>query len=328
MMKMNASVKFHINMKRWINTLLGDVMRPLITEDFASRLKKDDLDDGNKTCQRFCEKFIRQYNDQEKYNGSVFSISGYDQDASTFTKIPAKSWTLVKQKIKDLSAEYEKGHVQSKESGYHGNFEDLESVKSCPHLIYFHQMLEESGKGDILRDALLAQLPDGVFNESADPRSKKKKRGRGTGRGGGGGSGDDRGGNSRGRGGENVAFASIANKNNALQLKTMMETQSHLTDRLDAAKKGRRDAMKKLADHCPGGKKEAKSRFDQFQERKKQRLEKPNQEADSDSSDEDDDPQESQTSTCNEIFRFKKREKDMKVNIKEVNANMAPTRKN
>ena len=171
MMKMNASVKFHINMKRWINTLLGDVMRPLITEDFASRLKKDDLDDGNKTCQRFCEKFIRQYNDQEKYNGSVFSISGYDQDASTFTKIPAKSWTLVKQKIKDLSAEYEKGHVQSKESGYHGNFEDLESVKSCPHFIYFHQMLEESGKGDILRDALLAQLPDGVFNESAYRRS-------------------------------------------------------------------------------------------------------------------------------------------------------------
>ena len=260
--EMNASVKFYINMKRWINTLLGDVMRPLITEDFASRLKKDDLDDGNKTCQRFCEKFIRQYNDQEKYNGSVFSISGYDQDASTFTKIPAKSWTLVKQKIKDLSAEYEKGHVQSKESGYHGNFEDLESVKSCPHLIYFHQMLEESGKGDILRDALLAQLPDGVFNESADPRSKKKKRGRGTGRGGGGGSGDGRGGNSKGRGGENVAFASIANKNNALQLKTMMETQSHLTDRLDAAKKGKRDAMKKFADHCPGGKKEAKSRFE------------------------------------------------------------------
>ena len=115
-----------------------------------------------------------------------------------FTPIPHGSWNLVAKRIKDESADYEKVYNQSKESGYHGDFNDLPMVSTNPRLAYLHNLCEESSSSEIFRGALFAELPDDVFNESTD---RPSGRGRGRGRGGGGGKASGRGRGGRGGGG-------------------------------------------------------------------------------------------------------------------------------
>jgi len=306
----NPNIRFYLNIKRFINVLMGGVMKPLITQELFSRLKKDDLDDGLKTCQVFCEKFIAQYNDSSKYGNDLYSVAGFDQDASMFTPIPHGSWDLVAKRIKDESADYEKVYNQSKESGYHGDFNDLPMVLTNPRLAYLHNLCEESSSSEIFRGALFAELPDDVFNESTD---------RPSGRGGGGGkaSGCGRGGKGA-KGGENAALNSIASKNEAQKFKLHIETKGILRNQLDDTDKKVNDLTKKFVEHCGGGstgKVEAKMRLKASKLKRDQTRD--NSDDSSDSSDED--PDESQQSLCNRIHNLKDRKKELKGDLKQLN---------
>jgi len=229
------------------------------------------------------------------------------------------SWDLVAKRIKEESADYEKVYNQSKESGYHGDFNDLPMVSTNPRLAYLHNLCEESSSSDMFRGALFAELPDDVFNESTDRPS-----GRGRGGGGGKASGRGRGGRGGGKGGakggENAALNSIASKNEAQKLKLRVETKGILRNQMDDTDKQVADLKKKFVEHC-GDKEEAKRRLKASKLKRNQTRD--NSDDSSDSSD-DEDPDESQQSLCNRIHDLKDRKKELKG---DLNALIDPTPK-
>ena len=296
-------------------------MKPHLTTDLARRLRKDELDDGTKMGQHYSEKAISEYNKRSRYNNSHYSVSGFDNiDASVFTPIPTASWAFVLQKVKSLSLEYEKAYNKSKESGYHGDFDDLEVVKSQPFLLYFNQMLEESSDPDSFRSALLAELPDDVYHDSGAPQQPQGKKQRRGGKGGDrSGGGNKKGSSNKDKRGESAALESIANKNIAHEKKITVETNAFLDDQMEKCLEKKEEAMNKFTAHCGGNKKVAKKRVKEYAER--QNAKKSEQSADdssSDSSDDDDDP-ESQVTICKTILRLGQRRKELGSQIKQLN---------
>ncbi len=308
---------FVFNYKRLINVLLGSKMGPKLDTEFAERLTKNDLDDGIRKSQKFCEQFIEEYNDKnnEEYGSDAHNVADFDQDASQFTPIPIGSWQMLYKVLKKLSLEYEKKYSESKESGYHGEFGDLESLQ--PYLNYFHQALEESGKGDIFREAILATLPEGTYADStrgapAGNRQRTSK-GRGGGRGGGGRGGSKRAFNG---GDQSAALDSIASKNHAKEVKAKVETAQILEKREEGYRQDKDKHMAQLIDYCDGDKAEAKERYKGYEERRKGKRDDADG-SDSESSVESD-PEESQSSLCDKIFTSKHKAKKMKSMRKEL----------
>ena len=308
---------FVFNYKRLINVLLGSKMGPKLDTEFAERLTKNDLDDGIRNAQKFCEQFIEEYNDKnnEEYGSDAHNVADFDQDASQFTPIPIGSWQMLYKVLKKLSLEYEKKYSESKESGYHGEFGDLESLQ--PYLNYFHQALEESNKGDIFREAILATLPEGTFSDSTRgaPAGNRQRsnRGRKGGRGGGGRGGSKR---SFNGGDQSAALDSIASKNQAKELKTKVETIQILEGREEGYRQEKDKHMASFSEYCRDGKPEAKKRYEGYEERRKAKRD----DADGSESESsvDTDPEESQSSLCGKIYTAKQKAKKMRSQRKQV----------
>ncbi|KAL7458487.1 hypothetical protein ACHAWC_010036 [Mediolabrus comicus] len=308
---------FVFNYKRLINVLLGSVMGPKLDTELAQRLTRRDLDDGIRMFQNFCGECIREYNDKNNadYGSDAHNVDDFDQDASQFDPIPPGNWQMLYKKIKQLSLEYEKKYNESKESGYHGEFGDLESLQ--PYLNYFHQALEESGKGGIFREAILATLPEGTFSDSTQgaPAGKRQRsnRGRKGGRGGGGRGGSKR---SFNGGDQSAALDSIASKNHAKEVKTKVETIQILERREEGYRQEKDKHMASFSEYCRDGKAEAKERYKCYEERRKAKRD------DADGSDSessvDTDPEESQSSLCDKIYTAKHKAKKMKSQRKQV----------
>jgi hypothetical protein len=272
---------FVFNYKRLINVLLGSVMGPKLDTEGRDAHNVDD----------------------------------FDQDASQFDPIPPGNWQMLYKKIKQLSLEYEKKYSESKESGYHGEFGDLESLQ--PYLNYFHQALEESGKGDIFREAILATLPEGTFSDSTwgAPAGNRQRsnRGRKGGRGGGGRGGSKR---SFNGGDQSAALDSIASKNQAKELKTKVETIQILEGREEGYRQEKDRHMASFSEYCRDGKPEAKKRYKDYEERRKAKRD----DADGSESESsvDTDPEESQSSLCGKIYTAKQKAKKMRSQRKQV----------
>eukprot|EP00574_Skeletonema_japonicum_P006795 CAMPEP_0201717060 /NCGR_PEP_ID=MMETSP0593-20130828/2896_1 /ASSEMBLY_ACC=CAM_ASM_000672 /TAXON_ID=267983 /ORGANISM="Skeletonema japonicum, Strain CCMP2506" /LENGTH=578 /DNA_ID=CAMNT_0048207025 /DNA_START=14 /DNA_END=1750 /DNA_ORIENTATION=+ len=323
----DPNVRFYINTKRFINVLMGNVMKPFLSHDLFRSLTKQELDEGRRTCQSYGERFIKEYNNRGKYGEDVFTVANFTQDASKFTPIPSASWELVAKKIKDETGDYEKAYNQSKESGYHGDFCDLPVVETNPRIGYLHRMVEESGQADTFRSALFNDLPEDVFSESTTPASARGggRKGRGGGGGKGRGGGGGKGAKDKSRDEENAALTSIANKNKVQEMKAFVETKGNLNDQLRDAENEVITLMKDFTQHCCD-KKVAKERVKAFEARKKDRA-PTNPDECSDSSDSsDDDPDESQQTLCKQIVRAKNRKKEIKSELRDLNEIRTPKR--
>lgn len=314
---------FRINTKRFYNVLMGGVIGPLLKTEYFNRLDKDELEDGQKTNQSFCEKFIAEYNDSSKYGTPVFTVLNFDQDPSKFTPIPEGSWNLVNQKIKDESSAYEKAYIQSKESGYHDDFENAPLVKTNGRLAYLHRMLEGMGKEDagVFRKSLFGSLPEGVFSESTTNPSRPSRGGGGKRGGGGGGRGGGGKGAGKSRAGESAALSSIAKKNAAQERKADTERRVLLQGQMRTADDRQRKLMKELEGNV-GDKEQAKIRYKAFEKEKKQRENDPsNNNSDSDSDSDASMVPDSQQSLFKSIWEEKKVKKQAKQELKYIERN-------
>lgn len=299
-----------IKMKRFLNTLLHRRMRQAISTDLFARLKKDELEDGEKTCEKFGKLFIGYYNNKHINNANAYDLADFDQDASVFDPLPHSAWILVVKKLKDVMAEYEKAYVMSKESGYNKKFEDLDVVMTNPHLKYLHFMLEELSETDLFRQKLCSELPGEVFHQSTQPPGPGGSRG-----------GISSGGESaksakiaRARG-ENAAMKSIADKNEAVKIKVQNEISSDLHKQLYETEDRLEKKKDELKRHCGGNKKEAKKRVKAYQEWKEKANATKGDSDSSSGSSSSEQEFESQETLVGQIIKLQEREEDIKSQI-------------
>lgn len=164
-----------INMKRYINVLTGNVMKPKIP-DLNRKVSREGLENGDKMNEPFFRKFIREYNNSSKYNEdtSPSAVADFNESASAFFAFPENDWPRFESKYKDVMKCYNHVHIECTQSGSHDNFEDKALVRTNPYLLYLHNILEEFDDSDALRNSFFCDLPGDVFSQSTTSTSRRK----------------------------------------------------------------------------------------------------------------------------------------------------------
>ena len=223
-------------------------------------LSKQQLQDKLRTDQEFHETLITEYNDVEKRIYSAHARPTVEDfcNASNFQEIPSESWKKFQEKFAKLTNEYESKIAACTESGFHGQFDEIDEARfgrTSPAIQYMHCYLKENPS---LLTTTISLLPDGTFSESSsgaptasNVRGRARAKSKGKRRGGGG--RNDGGGATAAEG----VFESIESKNRMIEQAQCMEMHHSMQERKRALKTEKRKAFNDFSERY-GNKKTTK----------------------------------------------------------------------
>lgn len=224
-----------INYPRLVNTLADETIKAMFVNRGGS-LSREDLDDGKKADADLYDAIAATYNNSSLLDLAVLHWEvdwKQEPDPSTFDAISSEK---AKTSVATMAAAYDKAYNKWKISGFNEGIERVPFVQFGGGWIYYlHQMLLPFP--DLLK-AVVAELPEGVFNESGTKQARRKR------------------GRDKGNGGDEsmmtMAQAAVQ-RSNAFEYAALHNASIQTKQEINAAKEGKKKAMKSLKDHSKVG---------------------------------------------------------------------------